>query len=319
VLYSLMEQKKIPTRDGFGKGLLKLAEKNQNIVALEADLGKSVRTEWMRQKFPERVFNFGIAEQDMFVTAAGLASCGKIPFAGTFAIFTERAFEQIRNTIGWGNMNVKVIGSHGGILTGEDGASAQTVEDVAVYRVIPNFTVIVPADAVEAEKATEAIAKHNGPVFMRLTRSGVPIIFDDSYKFEIGKGKVLKGGEDVTILACGPLVSESLKAAEFLEKEKIKARVVNISTIKPLDGNLVLKCAKETHAIVTAEDHSIIGGLGGAVSEFLGENYPVPLERVGIKDKFGESGSPAELYKKYGLTAEDIVAAAKRVIKRKKH
>ena len=317
VLFSLMEQKKIPTRDGFGKGLLKLAEKNQNVVALEADLGKSVRTEWMKQKFPERVFNFGISEQDMFVTAAGLASCGKIPFAGTFAIFTERAYEQIRNTIGWGNMNVKVIGSHGGILTGEDGASAQTVEDVAVYRVLPNFIVIVPADAVEAEKSVDVIARHKGPVFMRLTRGGVPVIFDDSYKFEIGKGKVLKEGKDLTIIACGPLVAESLRAAEHLEKNGINARVINMSTIKPLDNDLVLKCAKETGAIVTAEDHSIIGGLGGAVAEFLAENYPVPLERVGVKDKFGESGSPAELYKKYGLTAENIAESAKRVIKRK--
>ncbi len=313
-----MEQKKIPTRDGFGKGLLKLAEKNQNIVALEADLGKSVRTEWMKQKFPDRVFNFGISEQDMFVTAAGLASCGKIPFAGTFAIFTERAFEQIRNTIGWGNMNVKVIGSHGGILTGEDGASAQTVEDIAVYRALPNFTVIVPADSIEAEKAVEVIAKHKGPVFMRLTRSGVPVIFDENYRFEIGKGKVLGEGKDVSLIACGPLVSESLFAAEILEKEKIKARVVNMSTIKPLDNNLVLKCARETGAIVTAEDHSIIGGLGGAVAEFLSENYPVPVERIGIKDSFGESGSPAELYKKYGLTAENIASAAKKVIRRKK-
>lgn len=314
----MIEQKKIPTRDGFGKGLLKLAEKNQNVVALEADLGKSVRTEWMRKKFPDRVFNFGIAEQDMYVAAAGLASCGKIPFAGTFAIFTERAFEQIRNTIGWGNMNVKVIGSHGGILTGEDGASAQTIEDVAIYRTIPNFVVIVPADAIEAEKVVEVIAKHKGPVFLRLTRSGVPVIFDDSYKFEIGKGNVLKDGKDVTLIGCGPLVAESLRAAELLEKEKIKARVINMSTIKPLDNDLVLKCAKETGAIVTAEDHSIIGGLGGAVAEFLSENYPIPLERIGVKDKFGESGDSASLYKKFGLTAEDIVAAAKKVIRRKK-
>src|SRR3989344_2260639 len=207
----MADVKNLPTRDGFGKGLLKLAEQNKNVVALGADLGKSVRTEWMRKKFPDRVFNFGIAEQDLYTTAAGMASCGKIPFAGTFAIFTERAFEQIRNSIGWGNANVKVIGSHGGILTGEDGASAQTVEDVAIYRTIPNFVVIVPADAVEAEKLVDVIGKYKGPVFLRLTRSGVPILFDDSYKFEIGKGKVLKGGEDVTILACGPLVSESLK------------------------------------------------------------------------------------------------------------
>ncbi len=314
----MTDAKKLPTRDGFGKGLVKLAEKNKDVVALEADLGKSVRTNWMREKFPERVFNFGISEQDMYTTAAGMASCGKIPFAGTFAIFTERAYEQIRNSIGWSNANVKVIGSHGGILTGEDGASAQTFEDVAVYRVLPNFTIIVPADAVEAEKLVDVIAKHKGPVFLRLTRSGVPIIFDGSYKFEIGKGKVLREGKDVSIIACGPLVSESLKAAELLKKEKINARVVNMATIKPLDNELVMKCAKETGAIVTAEDHSIIGGLGGAVAEFLAENYPVPLERVGVKDRFGESGRSEELYKKFGLTAESIVAAAKKVIKRKK-
>ncbi len=314
----MTDVKKLPTRDGFGKGLVKLAEKNKDVVALEADLGKSVRTNWMREKFPDRVFNFGISEQDMYSTAAGMASCGKIPFAGTFAIFTERAYEQIRNAIGWSKANVKVIGSHGGFLTGEDGASAQTFEDVAVYRVLPNFVVIVPADAVEAESAVEAIAKHKGPVFLRLTRGGVPVIYDDKYKFEIGKGNVLKQGNDVTIIACGPLVSESLKAAELLEKEGIKARVVNMATIKPLDNELVMKCAKETGAIVTAEDHSVIGGLGGAVAEFLAENYPAPLERIGIKDSYGESGSPAELYKKYGLTAENIVAAAKKVIKRKK-
>ena len=314
----MTEQKKIPTRDGFGKGLLKAAERNSNIVALEADLGKSVRTEWMRKKFPERVFNFGIAEQDMISTAAGMASCGKIPFAGTFAIFTERAYEQIRNSIGWANANVKVIGSHGGLQTGEDGASAQTFEDVAVYRVIPNFTIIVPADAIEAEKATEAVAEHNGPVFMRLTRGGVPVIYEDNHKFQIGKGNVLKDGKDVAIIACGPLVAESLKAAEILEKEGMKARVINMATVKPLDSDLVLKAAKETGAIVTAEDHSIIGGLGGAVAEFLSENYPVPLERVGIKDRFGESGNSDALYKKFGLTAENIAEAAKKAIRRKK-
>ena len=265
----MTEQKKIPTRDGFGKGLLKAAERNSNVVALEADLGKSVRTEWMRKKFPERVFNFGIAEQDMYSTAAGMASCGKIPFAGTFAIFTERAFEQIRNSIGWANANVKVIGSHGGLNTGEDGASAQTFEDVTVYRVIPNFTIIVPADAVEAEKATEVIAEQKGPVYLRLTRGGVPIIYEENHKFQIGKGNVLKDGKDVTIIACGPLVSESLKAAEILETAGIKTRVINMATIKPLDNELVLKAAKETGAIVTAADHSIIGGLGGAVAEFF--------------------------------------------------
>jgi len=314
----MAEQKKIPTRDGFGKGLLKAAERNTNVVALEADLGKSVRTEWMRKKFPERVFNFGIAEQDMISAAAGLASAGKIPFAGTFAIFTERAFEQIRNSIGWANANVKVIGSHGGLNTGEDGASAQTFEDVTVYRVIPNFTIIVPADAIEAEKAKEAIAEHKGPVYLRLTRGGVPVLFEDSHKFHIGKGNVLKGGNDVTIIACGPLVAISLKAAEILEKDGIKARVINMATIKPLDNDLVLKAAKETGAIVTAEDHSIIGGLGGAVAEFLSENSPVPLERIGIKDRFGESGNAEELYKKFGLTAESVADAAKKAIRRKK-
>ncbi len=314
----MTEQKKIPTRDGFGKGLLKAAERNQNIVALEADLGKSVRTEWMRKKFPDRVFNFGISEQDMYSTAAGMASAGKIPFAGTFAIFTERAFEQIRNSIGWASANVKVIGSHGGLNTGEDGASAQTFEDVAIYRTLPNFTIIVPADAIEAEKATEAIAEQKGPVFLRLTRGGVPVIYDDTYKFSVGKGNVLRDGKDVTIISCGPLVAESLKAAEILEKDGIKAAVINMATIKPLDNELVMKAAKETGAIVTAEDHSIIGGLGGAVAEFLAENYPAPLERVGIKDRFGESGNSDELYKKFGLTAESIAEAAKKAIKRKR-
>ena len=308
----------IATRDGFGKALLNLGRENKLVVNLEADLGKSTKSILFAKEFPDRTINFGISEQDMMTTAAGLAYSGKIPFASTFAIFTERAFEQIRNSVARTNLNVKIVGSHSGLLTGDDGDSAQCIEDLSVYRSLPNMVVLSPADAIETEKATYAMAEHVGPMYLRIGREKIPVLFDANYKFELGKGVLLRDGKDVTIFATGPLVSIALDAAKLLEQEKISARVINIHTIKPIDKDLIIKAATETKAIVTAEDHNIIGGLGSAVSEVLTEYALAPLERVGVKDRFGESGKPAELYKKYGLTAEEIVKHAKKAIARKR-
>ena len=307
----------LPTRDGFGKALLRLGKANKDIVSAEADLGKSTRSSWFSKEFPERNFNVGIAEQNMMLVAAGLASCGKIPFASTFAIFSERGFEQIRTSIARRNANVKIVGSHAGLLTGEDGSSAQAAEDMAIYRSLPNMVVISPADAIEAEKAVEALVKYKGPAYLRLTRDKVPVLFDADYKFEIGKGRVLKEGKDITVIATGPLVAEALEAHEQLKKEHISLRVINISTIKPIDEKLIVQAAKETKALLTAEDHNIIGGLGSAVAEVLAENHPARLKRIGVNDLFAESGKPRELYEKYGLTATHIVKEAKQLLKRK--
>jgi transketolase len=254
----------------------------------------------------------------MVVTAAGLAAAGKIPFASSFAIFSERGFEQIRNTIARTKANVKLCGSHGGIQIGEDGSSAQCIEDVAIYRALPNMVVVVPSDAVEAEKAVLAFAAHQGPCYMRTTRNKLPITHGDDFVFHIGKGEVLRPGNDVAIVACGALVTEALAAHDALKAEGIQARVLNMSTIKPLDAPLLLAAAKECGAVVTAEDHNIIGGLGSACSEVLGEQWPVPIERVGVRDTFGESGKPHELYEKYGLTAKHVAQAAHRAVERKK-
>ncbi len=314
----MAQMDKTATRDGFGKGLLEYGRKNKQVVSVEADLAKSTKSIIFSKEFPERHFNVGISEADMMLVSCGLAKEGKIPFASTFAIFTERAFEQVRNAICRMNLNVKVVGSHAGLITGDDGSSAQCIEDIAVYRTLPNMTVICPADATEAEKAVGVIAEHKGPVYMRLTREKIPVIYAADHQFVIGKGDVLREGKDVTLIAYGPQVYESMVAADELKKEGISARVINMSTIKPLDEGLVLKAAKETGAIVTAEDHNIIGGLGGAVAEFLSANFPSVLERVGVQDTFGESGKPADLYKKYGLTSEDIAKAAKKAISRKK-
>ncbi|OPJ55243.1 transketolase family protein [Alkalithermobacter paradoxus] len=309
---------KIATRDAYGKALVKLGEENQNVVVLDADLSKSTKTVDFSKAFPERFFNMGIAEQNLMGAAAGLAAGGKIPFASTFAMFAAgRAFEIIRNSACYPKLNVKVCATHAGITVGEDGASHQSVEDVAIMRSIPNMTVIVPADGVETEKVIFEIAKYYGPVYVRLGRSAVPTLFDESYEFQIGKGVTLKEGQDVTIVACGIMVAEAMTASEMLKEEGISARVINMSTIKPIDKEILIKAAKETGAIVTAEEHNIIGGLGSAVAEVLMEEALVPLKRVGVNDTFGESGTPADLVKKYGLTANDIVNAAKEVIKKK--
>lgn len=305
---------KIATREAYGKALARIGQENENIVVLDADLSKSTKTADFKKVCPDRFINMGIAEGNMMTVAAGLAACGKIPFASTFAMFAAgRAFEQIRNSICYPKLNVKVCATHAGITVGEDGASHQSVEDISLMRSIPNMVVISPSDAVETEAAIEAVAKYNGPCYVRLGRSGVPVINDnEGYKFEIGKGVTLREGKDVAIIATGIMVDAALEACNILAEEGIKARVINIHTIKPIDEELIGKAARETGLIITAEEHSIIGGLGSAVAEVVTSLHAVPVIRVGIKDTFGESGKPAELLKAYGLTSEDIVKAVKK-------
>ena len=303
---------KIATREAYGKALVKLGKINDDVVVLDADLSKSTKTNDFYKAYPDRFFNMGIAEQNLVGAACGFAAAGKIPFASTFAMFaTGRAFEIIRNSACYPKLNVKICATHAGITVGEDGGSHQSVEDISLMRSIPNMTVLVPADGVEAEKMIFAAAEYNGPMYVRLGRSAVPTLFDENYNFEIGKGVVLKEGNDATIIACGMMVNEALIAADMLKEENINVRVINMSTIKPIDTELIIKAAKETKAIVTAEEHSIIGGLGSAVSEVVSENCPIIVKKVGINDCFGESGTPAELLEKYGLTAKHIVEKVK--------
>ena len=306
---------KIATREAYGKALVKLGKINDDVVVLDADLSKSTKTNDFYKAYPDRFFNMGIAEQNLVGAACGFAAAGKIPFASTFAMFaTGRAFEIIRNSVCYPKLNVKICATHAGITVGEDGGSHQSVEDISLMRSIPNMTVLVPADGVEAEKMIFAAAEYNGPMYVRLGRSAVPTLFDENYNFEIGKGVVLKEGNDATIIACGMMVNEALIAADMLKEENINVRVINMSTIKPIDTELIIKAAKETKAIVTAEEHSIIGGLGSAVSEVVSENHPVKVKKVGLNDCFGESGTPGELLEKYGLTAKNIVAKVKEAI-----
>lgn len=316
----MREWKTAATRDAYGKALLELGKEYPNIVVLDADLAVSTKTSAFAKAFPERFFDMGIAEQDMIGTAAGLAAAGKIAFASTFAVFgSGRAWDQVRMAVAYTRLNVKITVTHAGITTGEDGASHQANEDIAIMRALPNMTVVVPADAVETEKVIRAAVQFYGPMYIRLSRPKTPIVYENAdYDYKIGKGIVMREGKDVTIFACGMMVANSLDAAEILEKEGISVRVVNLHTIKPLDKELIVLCAQETGAAVTAEEHSIVGGLGGAVAEVLVENAPVPMVRVGLKDIFGESGKPEELVIKYGLTAQDIVTAVKAVLKRKK-
>ena len=311
-----MEQ--IATRDAYGKALKKLAKTRDDIVVLDADLSKSTKTAEFQKIKPENFINVGIAEQNLMGIAAGIATTGKIPFASTFAMFaTGRAFEIIRNSIAYPKLNVKIVATHAGITVGEDGGSHAAIEDISLMRSVPNMTVIVPADGVETQKVIAKIVEYEGPVYVRLGRSKIPVIYDESYDFKIGKGNILKEGQDVTIIACGIIVSEALEAAKLLKEEGIEAEVINISSIKPFDKEIVIASAKKTKAVVTAEEHNIYGGLGSAVAETLGTNYPVPLEILGVKDVFGESGLPAELLKKYNLTKEEIVKKAKIVLDRK--
>ena len=308
----------IATRDAYGKALVKLGQINEQVVVLDADLSKSTKTNEFYKVYPNRFFNMGIAEQNLIGAACGLATAGKIPFASSFAMFaTGRAFEIIRNSVAYPKLNVKICATHAGLTVGEDGASHESIEDMAIMRAIPNMTVLVPADGVEAEQMILEAARVYGPMYVRLGRSAVPTIFDENYKFEIGKGTVVRQGNDATIIACGIMVYEAIKAAKELALEGINARVINMSTIKPIDKELIITAAKETKAIVTAEEHSIIGGLGSAVCEVVSEECPVVVKKVGVKDSFGESGTPPELLKKYGLTANDIVEAVKEAINKK--
>lgn len=312
-------QKKIATREAYGNALAEIGG-DTRIVVMDADLSKSTKTDVFKKKYPERFINMGIAESNMMTAAAGLASCGKIVFASTFAMFAAgRAYEQVRNSICYPALNVKIGATHAGLTVGEDGASHQVIEDIALMRSIPNMTVICPADAVEAREATIAASKIDGPVYLRFSRLAVPVIFDENtYKFELGKGITISEGTDVTLIATGNMTGYAIEAAELLKTQGISARVVNIHTIKPIDKDIIIKAAKETGAIVTCEEHNIMGGFGSAVAEVLVENYPVPVKMVGVHDKFGKSGKPDELMKMYGLTAEDIVNKAKEVITMKK-
>jgi len=305
------------TRDGFGKGIVK-AGKNKDVVVLDADLAESTRSIKFKEHYPDRFFDMGISEMDMVGTAAGLAASGKIPFACSFAVFsTGRAYGAMR-LAAISELNVKIVGSHAGIGTGEDGATHQSIDDISLTRTLPGMTVIQPCDSLEAEKATVALTKHKGIAYLRLTRSKLPIITKEEDVFEIGKGTILKGGKDIAIIATGALVHIALEAADELKKENIEASVINIHTIKPIDKELIIKKAKETGAIITAEDHSIIGGLGSAVSEILAENHPTRIMRIGINDSFGESGKPDELYKKYMLTKENIIKSVKLLRRKEK-
>ena len=309
---------KIATRESYGKALKALAETNKNVVVLDADLSKSTKTAEFKSVAADRFFDMGIAEANMMGVAAGMSTCGKIPYVSTFAMFAAgRAFEQIRNSICYPNLNVKICATHAGLTVGEDGATHQSVEDLSLMRSIPNMTVINPADDIETQAAIKAVAEYEGPCYVRLGRMAVANVNDENYKFEIGKGVKLASGKDVTIIATGIMVEVALEAKNILAEEGIEAGVINIHTLKPIDKDIIINAAKETGAIVTAEEHSIIGGLGSAVMEVVSENSPVPVLRVGIKDVFGESGKPQELLEKYGLTAVDIVNKVKQAIKLK--
>lgn len=308
----------LPMRDGYGKALLELCEKNNKVMVLDADVAKSTRTIWIRDKYPEQFMDMGIAEQDMVGTAAGLSLSGMIPFVSTYCVFLAgRAWDQIRTTVCYNNLNVKFGGAHAGISVGPDGATHQSLEDVALMRVLPNMTVIVPCDAEETRKATLAIAKKDGPCFIRFGREAVPVVTDESTPFEIGKARLCREGGDVTVFANGALVYEAQNAAKALEAEGISVRVYDLHTIKPLDEDAIISAAKETGCVVTAEEHQINGGMGSAVAECLAKHCPVPVEMVAVNDSFGESGQPQELMDKYGLNQAAVIDKIRAVLARK--
>ncbi len=314
----MSEVKKVATRVGYGAALLELGKNRDDFIVMDADLAAATQTGMFKKEFPERFYDCGIAEQNMMGIAAGVAATGKKVIVSSFAMFAAgRAFEQIRNSIAYPHLNVIIGATHAGISVGEDGASHQCCEDIALMRSIPGMTIINPADETEAKKAVFAAIEADGPVYMRFGRLAVPVIFDEDYKFEIGKGVELKEGNDVTIIATGLMVNEALEAYELLKAEGINARIINMATIKPLDNDIVLKAAKETGAIVTAEEHSVIGGLGSAVSELLSENYPVPVVKLGVNDTFGHSGPAPKLLDEFGLRAVNIVEKAKKAISMK--
>ena len=305
------------SRDGYGRGLLRIAE-DPRVVVLEADLGKSTKSCHFRDEYPDRTVSLGIAEQNMMLVAAGMASSGKIPFASTFAIFTERAFEQVRNGIARPGLPVHICGSHGGIHTGTDGSSAQSIEDLAIYRTIPKMTVIHPCDDISAEELTTQLLDLNGPSYMRTARNKVPRMYEDGSKLRIGSGSVLREGGDLAIISCGVMVGVAVSAAETLSREGISCTVVDMHTIKPLDVDLIAKLSESCGAFVSVEDHSVIGGLGGALSEWLSTNTSTPLEMVGVRDSFGQSGGSSELMELMGLNEAGICEAARRATSRKK-
>ena len=303
-----MKEEKIATRQSYGEALLKLGQKNENVVVLDADLSSATKTNLFSKKYPERFFDIGIAEGNMIGTAAGLATCGKIPYASTFAMFAAgRSYDQIRNSVCYPNLNVKICATHAGITVGEDGATHQMIEDISLMRTIPNMTVISTSDDIQTKWAVEEISKLNGPVYLRLSRLSTPIIYEENQKFEIGKAIQLGNGTDGTVFATGVTVSEAIKAQEELSKIGIEIRVIDIHTIKPIDEETIIKCAKETKKLISIEDHNIIGGLGSAIAEVLSEKYPTKLIRMGINDTFGKSGKAEELMKYFKITAKDII------------
>ncbi len=309
--------KLVPTRNGYGKGMVEAGKRDKNVLVLCADLTESTRSLYFKEFFPERFVQCGIYEQGMAAIAAGMALAGKVPFISSYAAFSPgRNYEQIRTCIALSKTNVKIGGAHAGISVGPDGATHQMIEDIALMRVLPNMTVLVPCDETEAIKTTVAAAKIKGPVYIRFARSESPVFTTKSTPFKVGRAEVFRKGRDVSIIGCGPLVYEALKAAEELKSE-INVRVINCHTVKPIDKKTIERAARETGAIVTVEEHQVAGGLGGAVAEILSEFCPVPIERIGIKDSFGESGSPNELMKEFGLTAADIVKAVRQVLRRK--
>ena len=313
----MADVKKMATREGYGKGLVALGAEHPDVVVLDADLAGSTKTGMFAKAYPDRHFNCGIAEADMMCVAAGLAASGLTPFASSFAMFASgRAYEQIRNSIGYPHLNVKIGASHGGLSVGEDGASHQCCEDFALMRSIPGMVVICPADGVEAEAATIAAYEHNGPVYLRMGRLAVPVFHEEGFTFRIGKGEVMRRGNDIAIIANGLMVYEAIQAGEALEKMGIHARIINMSTIKPLDEELVLKAAKECGKIITCEEHSVVGGLGEAVCSFLSETYPTPVRRIGVNDQFGFSGPAGEVLKAFGLCADNIVKVTREFLEK---
>ena len=302
------ENIKKATRQSYGEALLELGKENKNIVVFDADLSTATKTNIFAKEFPERFYDMGIAEQNMISTAAGMSTCGKIPYASTFAVFAAgRAYDQIRNSVCYPKLNVKICATHAGVTVGEDGATHQMIEDISLMRTLPNMTVLSTSDDVQTKWAVKEISKINGPVYLRLSRLATPIIYDENQKFEIGKAVQIGEGTDATIFATGVTVSEAIKAQEILENKGIKVRVVDIHTVKPIDKDMVIKCAKETKKLISVEDHNVIGGLGSAISEVLTEEYPVKLVRMGINDTFGKSGKAIELMQYFGITAENIV------------
>lgn len=311
-----MEPKEIAPREAFGKALVKLGRLNERVVVLDADVSTSTKTSEFRNVFPERFFQIGLREQNMIGIAAGMATVGLIPFASTFAVFaTKRACDQVSISVAYPRLNVKINGSYGGIPTGKAGATHQSVQDIAIMRSMPNMTVIVPADAMETEKVVFAAAEVEGPVYIRTVRCPVPVIFEENYQFRIGKAVTLREGNDITLISTGMMTSKVISASEILSKEGIKARVIHMPTIKPIDKEAIFESTSQTRAIITVENHSIIGGLGGAVAEVLTESHPTILKRIGIRDHFGESGDNEAIFSKYGMNTENIVKEVKETIK----